>query len=235
VSAKPDQASDRMFRLLAIEIGGVTSFAIIGALLGIVAGILVAREYGFREGGNLKDGGDLMQHVAHRTSRTSIPVGASIGAILGAMAGYLFNRVVEERRRAREGLGTATEGDKHEPRRKPVSPIWMFLVGITILIGVIAWASLQPSVPSALPPGPSDIERRFSLIQVGMTDDEVQSIFGRREDGSNQDSVVSSVKYKYLYYWTAREGGRSLKVEVFFDEDVRVVYKELQVRAQKDW
>jgi hypothetical protein len=75
-------------RLLRWRVPGPVAHGLIGFGIGILLGILFAREYSDRKPSS-KDGNLQRRKNAHRYSRTSMPVGAVLGAALGGVLGLL--------------------------------------------------------------------------------------------------------------------------------------------------
>jgi hypothetical protein len=77
---------------LRVRIPNTVAYAAIGVGLGLMTGLLLARNHGERVGGGFKDGGNRKQTAAHQYSRTSMPVGAGVGAVLGAVIGFVIDK-----------------------------------------------------------------------------------------------------------------------------------------------
>jgi hypothetical protein len=212
------------------DLGGMMSFGIVGALVGVVLGILVASEFGKQRGGQLKDGGLRRQVVSNRASETSIPGGALLGASVGLVIGFLRNRIVprgaEESRSAAMGLMAGRV-------RKHVRDWILLAAGIGLVVALAPWL-LRPLVErdwdsrSRISP---KVDELFARIERGMTDEEVRAVLGGAERGSLSRTrgalIQAPAGAEYEYYWWITEGGRPCRISVFFDNDVRVVDKDL--------
>jgi hypothetical protein len=96
-----DEGSERTGkRVVGIRVPNLVAYAVIGLGVGLLTGILLAREHGRQVGGHRKDGGHLMQVEAHRYSRTSLPAGAAIGTVAGAGLGFLVGLLTKIGKRA---------------------------------------------------------------------------------------------------------------------------------------
>jgi hypothetical protein len=99
-------------KLLGAEVGGKTSFSIVGAMVGALIALIIARIVGVFWW-DVKDGGETLSRKLTGAAILWTPIGALIGAALGFIVGMFHGQRIErasEEKRASEEWLLRTEG-----------------------------------------------------------------------------------------------------------------------------
>jgi hypothetical protein len=103
---------------------------------------------------------------------------------------------------------------------------WLKLAAI--LGGIIGVAVVVAAIYLATTPG--DYERRFSRIEVGMSEKEVQNLMG--SDGKSPSWKYAIAEDKPQRVWVIKERGQIIEFVVVFDADSLVIMKEMYKHSQ---
>src|SRR5882672_2509569 len=98
-------------------------------------------------------------------------------------------------------------------KRWKVLAIIGLIVAIAVVLAVIYWTTT-----------PGDYERRFSRIEVGMSEKDVQNLMG--SEGKSPLKKYAIAEDKRQRVWVITERGQQIEFVVVFDADSRVVTKE---------
>jgi hypothetical protein len=88
------------------------------------------------------------------------------------------------------------------------------IVGMFVVLVVIYWI---------LTPG--NYESRFSRIEVGMSESQVLDIMGSEGDSTHKQYRIAGDNRQRV--WVVKERGQRLEIVVVFDDDWRVIAKDL--------